>query len=846
MPTKSAAQERLMQAAAHTPGGFGGVPQSVGKEFVGNDLFQERKHSRNSGGVFKKPSAPNDFKFNETAHSRDRDGIFKAKSAKEDDAEDPCWDGYEQLGTKTQGGKEVPNCIPEKDDSEAWTRKEGKNSEGGLNEKGRESYNKAHGAHLKAPQPEGGSRKESFCARMTGMKEKLTSEETKHDPDSRINKALRKWKCDESGNLLGPKELVEESLRFLLSNPNPVTDELVVRNGTKEDAASKFVEPAEPEKDPIDPQGGAATRAAGILFVNEEGQILFLRRGNGGDFPFTWCIPGGHLNFGESDEEAARRECKEETGIDYTGPLQRLYDDGQFVTFLANQVPKFDVTLNYESEGYCWAMPQGAPTPMHPGIDTAMRIASVGTELDVARLMVEGTLPSPQTYANMHLLALRITGTGLAYRSSIGEHVWRDSSLYLNDEFLQRCNGLMVIMDHPDGSILDSKEYKDRAIGAIMLPYVKGDEVWGIAKIYDDAAMKEILTSEISTSPSVVFDETSGNTTLMTESGEPLLIEGRGFLLDHIAIVTPDRGSKGVWDKGGAPRGVQINNSEVSTMTDKTEAKADASGEKLDAILNVITGLVTRVDAMEKNMPAEPYMAAADKKRKDDDRAKKDDDDDAKKDDDDDAKKDDDDDMKSKKDSMKMKFKKDAKHRKDDDEDEEEEEAKAKKDAEGSNPVVHGPAGEIKPDDDDAKKDEEAAKMDEEAGMYADAQAACDSVYAAFGKRASRPLQGESLMGYRKRLLRGLQTYSDAYKGIDLRSIKDAALLAIAEKQIFSDAFSASKVVAHGDSLVEHRTTDRTGRTISTFTGPVSAWLDDFKVPALRATQFHTLNNQTR
>jgi len=78
----------------------------------------------------------------------------------------------------------------------AWTRKEGKNKEGGLNEKGRKSYEKANpGSDLKAPQPEGGSRKKSFCARMGGMKKKLTSAKTANDPDSRINKALRKWKC---------------------------------------------------------------------------------------------------------------------------------------------------------------------------------------------------------------------------------------------------------------------------------------------------------------------------------------------------------------------------------------------------------------------------------------------------------------------------------------------------------------------------------------------------------------------------------------------------------------------------------------------------------------------------
>ncbi len=57
----------------------------------------------------------------------------------------------------------------------AWTRKEGQNPSGGLNAKGRASYNRATGGNLKAPQPEGGSRKKSFCARMSGMKKKLTS-----------------------------------------------------------------------------------------------------------------------------------------------------------------------------------------------------------------------------------------------------------------------------------------------------------------------------------------------------------------------------------------------------------------------------------------------------------------------------------------------------------------------------------------------------------------------------------------------------------------------------------------------------------------------------------------------
>jgi uncharacterized membrane protein (UPF0127 family) len=79
----------------------------------------------------------------------------------------------------------------------AWTKKAGKNKEGGLNEKGRKSYEAQNpGSDLKAPSKKvGNPRRASFCARMKGMKKKLTSSKTANDPDSRINKSLRKWNC---------------------------------------------------------------------------------------------------------------------------------------------------------------------------------------------------------------------------------------------------------------------------------------------------------------------------------------------------------------------------------------------------------------------------------------------------------------------------------------------------------------------------------------------------------------------------------------------------------------------------------------------------------------------------
>ena len=88
----------------------------------------------------------------------------------------------------------------------AWQRKEGKSKSGGLNRKGIASYRRANpGSKLKmavTTKPsklkkgsKDAKRRKSFCARMKGMKKRLTSAKVANDPNSRINKALRAWNC---------------------------------------------------------------------------------------------------------------------------------------------------------------------------------------------------------------------------------------------------------------------------------------------------------------------------------------------------------------------------------------------------------------------------------------------------------------------------------------------------------------------------------------------------------------------------------------------------------------------------------------------------------------------------
>ena len=117
---------------------------------------------------------------------------FKDKAAKKKENKKKKAKGVE-------GATDVPNFPQDQvsEGSAAWQRKEGKNKSGGLNEKGRKSYERANpGSDLKAPsKKKGNKRRASFCARMKGMKKKLTSAKTARDPDSRINKSLRAWTC---------------------------------------------------------------------------------------------------------------------------------------------------------------------------------------------------------------------------------------------------------------------------------------------------------------------------------------------------------------------------------------------------------------------------------------------------------------------------------------------------------------------------------------------------------------------------------------------------------------------------------------------------------------------------
>lgn len=135
----------------------------------------------------------------DTAHRQEE------KSDESHGAKEPALDNAHRNTTLPEyPGSEVEYYYAEA--APAWQRKEGKNPSGGLNKKGVASYRRANpGSKLqtavttKPSKLKAGSkaanRRKSFCARMGGMKKRLTSAKTARDPNSRINKALRKWNC---------------------------------------------------------------------------------------------------------------------------------------------------------------------------------------------------------------------------------------------------------------------------------------------------------------------------------------------------------------------------------------------------------------------------------------------------------------------------------------------------------------------------------------------------------------------------------------------------------------------------------------------------------------------------
>ncbi|WP_145550725.1 NUDIX domain-containing protein [Yersinia intermedia] len=537
---------------------------------------------------------------------------------------------------------------------------------------------------------------------------------------------------------------------------------------------------------------------SGIMF--RHGKFVFLiQRSDDG----TWCPPGGKVEPGELAVDTARREVFEEVGYQYDGLLTPHSVYGDYLTLRAEVTDQFEAKLNDESLAAGWFHIDDLPKPLHQPFAEMLGRQALN-ETEVAALISDGTLSSPQYFINMWMYAIRVTGTGVTWRSAGQEMTFRNPDDYLTPEFLQRVAGLPLIWLHPKKNILDSNEFAERVIGTLTNSWVadKG-EVWAIARVYDAEAAEIMATRQLSTSPTVKFVEIPKS---IIVDGQPLLVEPSPELLDHVAIC-----EQGVWDKLLDPTGVKSdsipNEAEImdedkfvelfNKCMDSRMAKADSEAkEKADAEENA-----KKEKADSEAKEAEEAKAKADAEEKS---------------------------AKEKADESDLK--------------------KLESEAKGEDDHLEKERKEREKADSDLRSEMALLKSriptelsDSERNELADAQVKADSVFSVLGKRAPMPLSGEKPLSYRRRLMIQLQEHSGAYKAVDLSSIADSALLNIAEKQIYADAQSSASLSVGPGMLREIKRADVTGRQISTFEGDPAATWAPFQGGKRQVTMF---NNQ--
>lgn len=526
---------------------------------------------------------------------------------------------------------------------------------------------------------------------------------------------------------------------------------------------------------------------SGIMFRQDDFVFLIQRSDDG-----TWCQPGGTVEPGELAIDAARREVLEEVGYQYDGPLTPHSVYGDYLTFRAEVPERFEAKLNDESLAAGWFRIDELPKPLHQPF-AEMLAQQALNETEVAALIADGTLSSPQFFINMWMFAIRVTGTGVTWRSADQQMAFRNPDDYLTPEFLQRVAGLPLIWLHPEKNTLDSDEFAKRVIGTLTNSWVADNgEVWAIARVYDAEAAEIMATRQLSTSPTVKFVEVPKS---IIVDGQPLLVEPSPELLDHVAIC-----EQGVWDKLLAPTGVKSD-----SIPNEAEIMDE---EKIVALINkAIDARMAKADSEAADLKAKADAEEAAKKEKADAEAKEAEEAKAKADEEEKA-------AKEKSDEGELK--------------------KLEHEAKGEDDLLERKRKERDREKADSQLRQEIAELrsriptelsDEERNEVADAQVKADSVFSCFGKRAPVPLSGEKPLSYRRRLMIQLQEHSPDFKSVDLSSIADSALLNVAEKTIYADAQKSASLSVGPGMLREIKRADATGRQISTFEGdPAATW----------------------
>ena len=456
---------------------------------------------------------------------------------------------------------------------------------------------------------------------------------------------------------------------------------------------------------------------------------------------------------------------------------------------------------------------------------------------EAAEAIRDGELPSPTKFGDSWLFDLRVTGTNIAYRDSVDEWAYRDVKQWLTDDFIDRCNGLAVIFGHPDGKGLDTEEFRERSLGSIVLPYRKGDEVWGIGRIFDADAAKAMQDTHRSTSPGVTPPK--GSVASELNDGSKFLNEGLPLDLNHLAVC-----EMGVWDKDGPPSGIRLDaltNRKDSSLTEEEEKalkkERDDAKAKLDAYEMADKAKKDaeekeREDKRRKDESDKEAIEAAEKEKAD--KAKKD------------AKRKD---WETKKDSeSEEEFEKRADSRMDGESDEEYEDRKkdrkAKKDAAmAKKEQVDADRGTDDIKDSVAvlqatlkRQAEQIAAMTaqpsiEDSNEIAKAWGRWDSLYQMLGEQTPRNYPGEKPRAYLRRLADGVRKFTVSFPNYVFHDAQQAQDFEAVSNLIFAEALAYSKKPTQTKGTLREVVTHPNGKTRTEFFGDQNLIWGPFEHP---------------
>lgn len=357
------------------------------------------------------------------------------------------------------------------------------------------------------------------------------------------------------------------------------------------------------------------TRAAGILYRAGD-EILLLKRSLASkDYPGHWGLPGGHIEQGETPEQAARRESMEEIGYAPQGEVRKVCEYDGFVTY-SHACNKFDPRIDSEHSGYVWVRTTDLPSPIHPGVTHSLAASSA---MDSSR--------EYDSYGWMEVKGNPISKVGIFpyLGSQMGAsepdriyNVYRPEEELNNPDTIQSFKLLPFVNEHPNRLFGDGVKCEDKGIEGVIgedvyydAPYLKGN-----IKIFTSRMNESIDAGKIELSPGY---QCSWDFTPGIFNGERYDAIQRNIRGNHLALVEEGRSGPDVSVMDGMT--FVVDSKELVDMAEETQAAGELDLAGVVAALKTIgpqvAALMQFMEGMKPAEKAEEVSTSLDESKED-------------------------------------------------------------------------------------------------------------------------------------------------------------------------------------------------------------------------------------